>query len=619
MRVQKLFFGFFLWALSYGANAQYPLNFGFEQGSTCDKMPFLWSLVSFQNGVMAEQSSQLKLKGQYSLRVKQESNSDSTVFNRVEYSIDGSGIAGQKVQFFGHFLNLNFKGKVKVKLDVYTGDPFKGYNLDVTEQKHLDLSTSNQWKRFTLKQVVLPAKDLVIVFQFEFNGTGEFYFDECSLQLNGKNVLAINTGNPLKKSQLKAVEAHTTVLEKSTASAGGQSEADIDLNQIKPMLQKASLIGLGESTHGTRDFFQLKHRVLEYAVNQLGVRLFLLEDNMMNCEMVNQYVSTGKGDLKTMMRSLFGVWFRQEVVDMIEWIKAYNQAHPKDMIRFAGIDVQDVGPAFDSLRFYLKKHLPDLVEPSAQLLKDYEENKYSWYMISDTLRNQTWFKNARANYKLVKDGLEVLQKTKPMAKDSVEWVWTLQYANLLQQGARNISTNYLSFYRDSAMAENIQWFLKLYPNTKAVVWAHDAHISKGSDPIKEHNYYNGMSMGAWLHKWMGSAYVCFGLSTYKASFTAQVSYMDRTICNCETSLAPRGSFEYALHQMYKGKKGVGLIVNLQEMKKNQDQFAFMHHPFLIRMNNHVCLPYAFGSRHTLPFQFDGLFFIDSTTGSTLVK
>src|SRR5204862_2665120 len=53
----------------------------------------------------------------------------------------------------------------------------------------------------------------------------------------------------------------------ATAAPGSDLK---DLEPLRRSIGNARVVGLGEATHGTREFFQLKHRMMEYCVSQLG-------------------------------------------------------------------------------------------------------------------------------------------------------------------------------------------------------------------------------------------------------------------------------------------------------------------------------------------------------------
>src|SRR5262249_37538436 len=53
-----------------------------------------------------------------------------------------------------------------------------------------------------------------------------------------------------------------------------------DLQRLKPVIGGARIVSLGEATHGSREFFQLKHRMLEFLATQMGFTIFSIEANM---------------------------------------------------------------------------------------------------------------------------------------------------------------------------------------------------------------------------------------------------------------------------------------------------------------------------------------------------
>ena len=83
----------------------------------------------------------------------------------------------------------------------------------------------------------------------------------------------------------------------------------------------ATIIGLGESTHGTHEFFQTKARLLEHLVRTQGVRVFGIEANQLAAEQINRYVQGGEGSARDAMGVLFRVWYTEEVLALVEWLR----------------------------------------------------------------------------------------------------------------------------------------------------------------------------------------------------------------------------------------------------------------------------------------------------------
>lgn len=138
-----------------------------------------------------------------------------------------------------------------------------------------------------------------------------------------------------------------------------------DFHDLKPLaetLEDATVIGLGEATHGTREFFRMKDRIIRYLVTEAGLRLFALEANFSETLAINNYVTTGAGDpLDALAGIYFWTWDTEEVLALIEWLRGFNEDRPSgDQVRFYGIDMQyTAGPA-RAIRDYLADEDPEL-------------------------------------------------------------------------------------------------------------------------------------------------------------------------------------------------------------------------------------------------------------------
>ncbi|HWB77416.1 MAG TPA: erythromycin esterase family protein, partial [Nannocystaceae bacterium] len=130
-----------------------------------------------------------------------------------------------------------------------------------------------------------------------------------------------------------------------------------DLASLKNIVGDARIVALGESTHGTREFFQLKHRMLEFLVTQMGFTVFAIEASMPEAYAIDEYVVHGRGDAATALAgTYFWTWNTAEVLAMIEWMRAYNAdpAHT-EKLRFYGFDMQYAPVAMARVLDYLRR------------------------------------------------------------------------------------------------------------------------------------------------------------------------------------------------------------------------------------------------------------------------
>src|SRR5262249_1130448 len=95
-----------------------------------------------------------------------------------------------------------------------------------------------------------------------------------------------------------------------------------------------------EGTHGTSEFFRMKHRMLEYLATEMGFTIFSIEANMPEAYLVNDYVLNGTGDPRKLLQGMyFWTWNTQEVLDMIFWMREFNQSG-EGRVQFTGFDMQ---------------------------------------------------------------------------------------------------------------------------------------------------------------------------------------------------------------------------------------------------------------------------------------
>jgi erythromycin esterase len=286
-----------------------------------------------------------------------------------------------------------------------------------------------------------------------------------------------------------------------------------DLQPLKPLLEDARVVALGEATHGTRDFFQLKHRMLEFLVTELGFTVFAIEAPFSQALAINDYVLTGKGDPTVALKGL-GMWPWQthEVLDLILWMRAYNTepTHTKKL-KFHGVDMQGHHEAAKAVLAYLARvdpsHAEAVKEPFSPLL-------------STNPRAVAWLYDDKRQ--LLRQALEALsqrftaqRKAYERRSSPKEWALALQHLRVVRQSVELALTGNWAL-RDRSMADNLRWVLDHEgPEAKAVVWAANSHVrlDDGGDPTLR-------VMGGYLREMFGRKLYVFGFAFHRGSFRA---------------------------------------------------------------------------------------------------
>ena len=328
-----------------------------------------------------------------------------------------------------------------------------------------------------------------------------------------------------------------------------------DLADLEPggrAFDEATVIGLGEAAHGTREFFRLKHRLIRYLVERQEVRLFGLEANFAETLALDRYVRYGEGDPEEALADVyFWTWNTEELLALVEWLRAFNDGREVgDRVRFYGFDAQfTAGPAA-ALDSYLRTadRLAELRigDDPASLdddgrLADDEGTRVARLDAADRVVTTAG------------ERLDIQEAAHVAATDRGTWQLARRHLRTLartrdHKRARHTDDSGRAIaVRDRAMAANVAWMLD-YANTdmdRIVLWAHDAHVSRTEDRATDGT--GAPSMGYHLAERYGEEYYALGFDFAGGTFQALADINDGyELQACSLGDPPRGSLTASL-------------------------------------------------------------------------
>lgn len=598
------------------AAAQQPLNLDLERASPADSArPWGWvfgySAFARPAGGFGLDST-VSHDGRRSLRIAVPDSAPSA--QSIMLQVDAGFARGHELRLTGWTRTQGLSGRALLTLEAWRN---QAYAAADTAAVAGDPSAAPQWRRHALAIRVPPDADIhSIVVLASVEGSGTAWFDHLEMSLDGVPVRALPAvAAPPDDAGLRWLAAHASPLRTVEAPANGAAD-DADLTRFAQVVGDARIVALGESTHGTREFFQAKHRLVEYLVRVHGFRVFALEANQLLVERVNRYVQGGEGTGAQALRPLFAVWNTEEMLALVEWARGWNAAHPGRTVRFVGMDMQDHQTPADSLRAFLADVEPAMLPRVDALTAEYRaERSSATPHVADSTRER-WHAQAQTLWDEVSARRTAWLARAGSRADTLRAEWAVQDANLLRQAAQ-FNVRLSSPERDSLMAADLDWALAtLAPDARAVLWAHDVHVSKGGDPARSFN--QGAQMGAFLRRRHGDAYRVFTLLTYDGAYTATRGLADYRMASIEAFPAPPGSLEHALHALPRPAGTSGWIVDLRAAREdNEGRWLWMPRP--IRHIGYAAYDYGFELMAVLPLEFDGVVFIDHSSASRLLR
>lgn len=266
-----------------------------------------------------------------------------------------------------------------------------------------------------------------------------------------------------------------------------------DLAFLDQALVGKRIVQLGESSHGTREFSQVKVRLIKYLHEKLGYDVIAFESSTIGCYM--QDLGYAKGKTYSVRDScIFAVWSSKETQELFDYLALTRKTSRP--LRLAGFDVQISG-SFDNSEVVLPWLAP-ILRSSDDIIFSKAEG-----IVGEALKiassGVTCFSNPsgdpclsfHTSYLGAATNIGMLANSyKPYAEAStgadretkmMAWLMlsNLQARLLVTKGQVDSLGNREP--RDIAMADNItQLASTIYPDQKIMVWAHNSHITRGA-------------------------------------------------------------------------------------------------------------------------------------------
>ncbi|MFF9839522.1 erythromycin esterase family protein [Streptomyces sp. NPDC013740] len=330
-----------------------------------------------------------------------------------------------------------------------------------------------------------------------------------------------------------------------------------DLRALGGMVGDAKVVGLGEATHGSHEFFAMKERVFRHLVEERGFTTFALEMSWSAGLRIDAYLQGGPGDPRQIAKATLAgsPWEREEFVSLIGWMREHNRRHPDDRVHFMGDDLgaPKLGdPVFErvlsSVGETRPEALPRLTELYGRLRPLDDMFAYLRKPVAERRENAA---RAQEAYDLVAGHRRTDGDDSAGESDS-EYAWTVQHARNIAQTfafatvdlADPASVTAAERLRDQAMADNVLWWQR-HTGHKVLLSAHNGHV--GYRSTRPEIYPR--TQGAVLRDRLGRDYTAIGFTFAAGSFLTKDTALDGDWKPVTVPAARPGTNEHTLDRV----------------------------------------------------------------------
>jgi erythromycin esterase-like protein len=407
------------------------------------------------------------------------------------------------------------------------------------------------------------------------------------------------------------------------ANAARPIDTDAALDELAAHAARASIVLIGEASHGTADFYAMRAAVTRRLITDHGFRAVTLEADWPDTFRVHRFV-TGRSDdddaqtaLSDFRRFPAWMWRNETMREFVGWLAEFNSARTaEERVGLFGLDLYSLYGSIESVLAYL-----DRVDPAAAA-------------------------RARARYRCFEyfgDNAQGYALAVMQGVDSCEDAAVAQLVDLrrhamlplkggagadedvfsAEQNARlivNAERYYRSMYRgrestwnmrDRHMVETLEALRDRIPGASdgTVVWAHNSHL--GDARATEMSRRGEVNVGQLVRERHGRDVYSIGFSTFDGTVTA-ASDWDAPAERKRVRPGLAGSYERTFHESGHDRFWVDL--------GDRDTATVLHGALLQRAIGVIYRPdterwsHYFEAR--LPEQFDAMIHLDHTTALT---
>jgi protein-L-isoaspartate(D-aspartate) O-methyltransferase len=390
------------------------------------------------------------------------------------------------------------------------------------------------------------------------------------------------------------------------------------LDRLLERLRNARIVLIGESTHGTAEFYRLRARITEALIARAGFNVVAIEGDWPDVAAVDAGVRRlPPATLREKPFSRFPrwMWDNLEMERFVSWLRRYDEAVPAPAKRASlhGLDIYSLNNSIGAVLGFLDRTDPEAAAEAREhysCFTPWETDPATYGRGAITGRLAKCEDDAVAVLrKLLHERLEYARSDPEAAFDAERNAAVVRSAERYYRAMYRGSAESWNL-RDRHMAETLEAILaKRGPDAKAVVWAHNSHVGRAS--ATSMGARGETNIGQLLRERFGDRVFSIGFGTH-AGTVAAASDWDGPMEVKRVRPSHPDSYERVFHETAIPRFFLPLRAPLTSSVRNA-----LLAPRLERAIGVVYRPETELVSHyfeaTLPLQFDEYIWIDETT------
>jgi erythromycin esterase-like protein len=347
--------------------------------------------------------------------------------------------------------------------------------------------------------------------------------------------------------ELPAQETPTETLANSVYELTDTAE---DIDRILEAIGDARIVLIGESTHGTHEFYRMRAEITQALIEEQGFDGVAIEGRWTDAYRVNQYVLNQTDDhraseaLSNFTDFPVWMWRNTDVRLFVEWLRLYNAVNDKE-VGFYGLDLYGVYPSIEAVVEYLEGVNQDAADEARELytcFDDYGGDLFDYGAVAAREEDQSCEDEAQEAFELVEE-----------QRSDDDYLNAIQNARVVVNGEAYYRLSFLGVntwnVRDQHMMETLVTLDEHHSDDEAaklVVWAHNSHV--GDARATERSTIGELNIGQLAREHYEDESFLIGFTTYTGTVMAADAWdFPGQVKEIEPGM--EGSYELLFHEV----------------------------------------------------------------------
>ncbi len=329
----------------------------------------------------------------------------------------------------------------------------------------------------------------------------------------------------LKRVQIRKPEPVSELIEKEATHI--PSIETVDLTGLLERVGDARLVLLGEATHGTAEFYEMRARITKELIQKKGFNFMAVEADWPDAAQIDHFIRGTRQeptDETTFNRFPTWMWANRQVLELVKWLRNYNRSLPaqEQGFGFFGLDLYSLYSSINRVIRYLE----DVDKDTAKLARWRYGCLTPWQSEPTAYGISGLTGKDRDCEREVVEMLHTLMKKRLdyAARDGRRFLDAVSNARLVKNAEEYYRLMYLSSVkswnlRDQHMFETLRHLLEFHgDDSKAIIWAHNSHV--GNAQATEMGSRGEINIGSQCREHFSEQAYIIGFGTHEGTVAA---------------------------------------------------------------------------------------------------